>query len=73
MLVYNETSGVAELKPHPELKNIIVTVECTATYIEGKGFTVSGERIAVGKQFNLRFPEFSGSGYCIDVKVSDAQ
>lgn len=73
ILVYNETSGVAELKPHPEFKNIIVTVECIATYVDGEGYSVSGERIAVGKQLNLRFPEFSGSGYCIDIKISDAQ
>ena len=72
-LIYNDTSGVAELKPHPELRNIIVTVECDATYIEGRGYTINGERIAVGKQYNLRFPTFAGSGYCVDVKISDAQ
>ena len=71
VLTYNEESGVAEYKPHPELKNIIVTVVGKAKYTAADGFLINGQRIAVGKLLHVKFPEFSGSGYCIDVALSD--
>ena len=72
-LVYNEGTGLAEMKQHPELKNITVTVVCDAVYTNGEGYSVNGQRIAVGRKYDLRFPEFSGSGYCVDMTVSKAQ
>lgn len=73
VLVYNELTEAAEMKSHPELKNIIVTVECKAIYSEREGYLVNGQRIAVGRKYNLRFPSFLGSGYCIDVYTYDSQ
>lgn len=69
-LVYDENTGVAEFKQHFDFKNITVTIMSTAIYVEDEGYVINGQRIAVGKQFNLRFPEFSGSGYCVDMKIS---
>ena len=50
-------------------KNITVTVEAEAVYSEGSGYTVDGYRIAVGKEMNLRFPNYTAIGYCTDLTV----
>lgn len=50
-------------------KNIIVTITTEAVYNEGTGFTVEGYRIAVGKQMDLRFADFIGTGYCDGISV----
>ena len=65
VITYDETTGEAVCVEHPELKNIIVTVEVKAVYTSGEGYYVNGQRIAVGKAFNVRFPGFTGNGYCI--------
>jgi len=67
VLSYNEETGVAEYKDHPQLKKILVTVKGDAIYTAGEGYSINGQRIAVGKQFNVRFPKFKGSGYCIGI------
>lgn len=48
--------------------NIYVTIRSSAEYTEEVGYTVNGCRIAVGKEFNVRFPTYSGTGYCVDMK-----
>ena len=50
-------------------RNITVTVEADAVYSEGKGYTIDGYRIAVGKEFNLRFPNYTDTGYCTGITV----
>ncbi len=71
-LVYNEETGVSEMKEIPELKNLVVTVTANAIYTDGEGYSINGDRIAVGRQYNISFPHFSGSAYCIELSaVSD--
>lgn len=70
VLVYNDQAGVAEMREVPEMKNIIVTVSATAIYTDGEGYSVSGERIAVGREYYIRMADFSGSAYCIGVSAS---
>ena len=71
-LVYNEATGTAEMKEIPELKNLVVTVTAKAIYTDGEGYSVNGDRIAVGCNYNISFPHFSGSAYCIELStVSD--
>jgi len=50
-------------------RNITVTVEADAVYAEGKGYAVDGCRIAVGKEFNIRFPNYTDTGYCTEITV----
>ena len=69
-LVYNEETGTAEAKEVEGLKNIVVTVTAKAIYTDGKGYSVNGARIAVGCAYNIGFPEFSGSAYCIEVSAT---
>ena len=52
------------------LKNIVVTVTAKAIYTDGSGYSVNGDRIAVGNSYNISFPDFSGSAYCIEVSAT---
>lgn len=69
VLVYNDETGTAEMKDVDGLKNIIVTVTAKAVYTDGEGYSVNGERIAVGCAYNISFPDFSGKAYCIEVSA----
>lgn len=74
VLGYNRTSEqngiVGEMKEQGDLKNVIVTVSATAVYTDAEGYSIGGERIAVGLPYDIRFPQFSGQGYCIEVAAS---
>ena len=50
---------------YDEFVTLTVTVKVTAVYEAGVGYTAQDCRIAVGKQYDLRFPSYSGSGVCI--------
>ena len=62
-LKYVNQQGV--LVEYPNRYNVVVTVNVTADYVEGEGYSVNGTRIAVGEKLFLRFPDFVGEGYCI--------
>ena len=69
VISYNEQTGMAEMKEHPELKTIIITVSADAVYNEGIGYSVNGDRIAVGHTYNVRFLNFSGEATCSALSV----
>jgi hypothetical protein len=69
-LEYDNALGEAVLKDHPAKKTLVITITSTAVYTEGEGYSINGKRIAVGAQYNVRFPNFSGSAYCTQVKLS---
>jgi len=50
-------------------RNITVTVEADAVYLEGKGYIVDGYRVAVGKEMHIRFPNYTDIGYCTEFTV----
>lgn len=52
---------------HPDKYNLTVYISTPAEYEEGIGYTVNGKRIAVGEAVDMRFPEFSKSGYCVSI------
>ena len=58
-----EISGV--LAEYPNRYNVVVTVYCSSKYADGVGYSVNGQRIAVGEKLSLRFPDFAAEGYCI--------
>ena len=68
-LVYNEETGVAEMKNVPGLTNLVVTVTTQAIYNYGDGYSVNGERIAVGRAYDISLPKFNGSAYCIELSA----
>ena len=61
----NNVTYTGELFSYPDKYNITVYITTSAEYEEGVGYTVNGRRIAVGEKIEMRFPEFSGEGYCI--------
>jgi hypothetical protein len=44
---------------------ITVTIQVTAEYQAGVGYTVDANRIAVGREYQLRFPTYTRSGACV--------
>ena len=63
----NEEGNVETVKDDGELKYIVVTIKATAVYNDVEGYTVDSERIAVGKTFELRFPDFEATGVCVSL------
>lgn len=43
---------------------LVLTIKATAVYNDTEGYTVQGERIAVGKVIDLRLPNFEATGVC---------
>ncbi len=63
----SETEGVlveGVLSEYPNKHNITITISATADYEAGIGYSVNNRRIAVGEKISLRFPDYSGEGYC---------
>ena len=46
---------------------IELTIRSNAVYNDVEGYTVQGERIAIGKVFNIRLPNFEATGICVDL------
>jgi len=66
---YNEATGTVDIKEHPDLKNIVVTVSTTAIYTNGEGYSVNGNRLAVGCVYNVRFPQYATTASCIELSA----
>jgi len=56
---------VAKTSYGDEFKTIVITIKASATYEQGVGFTVEDCRIALGRDYELRMPAFTGSGVCV--------
>ena len=50
---------------------VCVTISVMADYDEGEGYSVGGRRIAVGEKLALRFTDFAGEGYCINLSTAE--
>lgn len=53
--------------------DLIVTITANATYADGKGYEVNGNRIAAGREYEMVFPGFTATGTCIMVTEENAQ
>ncbi|MBQ9085909.1 MAG: DUF4330 family protein [Clostridia bacterium] len=62
-----QVSGV--LAEYPSQYNVIVTIYATAEYVEGSGYSVNNQRIAVGEKLSLRFPDYANEGFCIGLSL----
>ena len=65
---YDPEEDIVVMKEYPNRYDVVVTVSSKATVTEGQGYTVNGRRVAVGTQFYLMFPDYTGSGNCISVR-----
>ena len=61
----NKYTGV--MIEYPDRYNVRVIIEAEAGFNEGKGYTINSTRIAVGEKLSLKFPNFVGVGYCVNV------
>ena len=64
-LAYDEEEAVGVLAEYPNRYNVVVTIYSESEYVEGSGYSVNGQRIAVGEKMALRFPDYAGEGFCI--------
>ncbi len=71
VLEYDEVNQAGVLAAYPNKYNVLVTMTATASYKEGEGYSVNNYRIAVGEKLALRFPDFTGEGYCISISQPD--
>lgn len=73
--VYSAAAGALEAVSYPPdvngnvPKTLRVTIQVTADYSSGSGYTASGNRISVGTPMTLCFVGFTGIGNCISVYV----
>lgn len=55
------------ISEHPTKYNITIKVNASADFHKNVGFTVNGRRIAVGELLDMRLPQFSCSGTCVQI------
>lgn len=70
VLLYDQTSDAGVLSQYPDKYNVLVTIETVCDYAQTEGYSVNGKRIAVGENMSLRFPDYTGEGYCISISVA---
>ena len=68
-----EYDGVEDItkKEFPNRYNIELVIRNRAEFIEGVGCNIDGIRIAVGRELELRFPDFVGRSYCRDIRLGE--
>ncbi len=73
--IYDSETGGLKASAYPPDSNgnvpktLRITIQATADYNAGKGYSVGGNRISVGSPMTLCFTGFTGSGNCISVYV----
>ena len=70
-LRYDEDSRAGKFAIYEDKYNVLVTISVMADYTEGEGYSVGGRRIAVGEKLSLRFTDFAGEGYCINLSTAE--
>ena len=65
---YDKTTESIVVKEYPEKYNVTFTVSAKAQYVEGVGYSVGGQRVAVGQKMELRFSDFVANGYCVGMR-----
>lgn len=58
---------VVQKEKNENWRVITVSIQVTAEYQEGVGYAVDGSRIAVGREYQLRFPAYTRSGACVSL------
>ena len=70
-LKYDEENNTGKFAFYEDKYNVLVTISVMAEYNEGEGYSVGGRRIAVGEKLSLRFPDYVGEGYCINLSTAE--
>lgn len=56
---------VVRKETNEKLKTVTVVIRVSADYEEGVGYSAEECRIAVGKEYQLRFPSYTDNGVCL--------
>ena len=70
-LQYDEVNHAGKFAVYEDKYNVLVTISVMADYDEGEGYSVGGRRIAVGEKLSLRFSDYAGEGYCINLSAAE--
>lgn len=60
----DKATGAIKLSEYPGMVSMTITVRVNASVSDG-GFSVSDYSIAVGREMNIRTPNFTGTGVCM--------
>jgi len=63
---------VVQKERNEEWRVITINVSVTAEYRSGIGYTVDTNRIAVGREYSLRFPSYVSNGECVALHEDSA-
>lgn len=66
----NEKRAVVPIE-YPDKYNLKVMVSADAVFEEDEGYSVDGIRIAVGAGLNLRFANYVGNAYCVEISEGE--
>ena len=58
---------VVQKQRNEEWRVITVSILATAEYQPDVGYSVQAQRIAVGREYQLRFPAYTYSGACVSL------
>lgn len=65
---YDSASNSIVKRKYPDKYNVNVTISADAKFVDGVGYNVEGNRVAVGQQMALRFPECVFKAYCVEMR-----
>lgn len=64
---------VVQKERNEEWRVVTVSIQATAEYQSGVGYTVQSDRIAVGREYQLRFPSYVDGGTCVSLTQASAK
>ena len=62
---------VVQKKRNEAWRVVTVSIQVTADYQEGVGYTVDTQRIAIGREYQLCFPSYTSNGACVSLTALD--
>lgn len=65
---YDEESNIMASREYSDKYNVSITVSANANFVDGVGYNVGGNRIAVGQKMALRFPGCVANAYCVEMR-----
>ena len=65
---YDKESNAVVSRGYPDKYNVDITISANANFVDGVGYNVGGNRIAVGQKMALRFPGCVANAYCVEMR-----
>ena len=65
---YSEEENAIVKRTYPDKYNVEITISADAKFVDGVGYYVGGNRVAVGEKMSLRLPGCTAKGYCVGMR-----